>query len=354
MAHLMENPFIEDTDEQAITRTQITEKEQPKDKTKDIRGDASKEPWTVKTPKSEAEERRIQRALLNGEYVPGHKKRDPNKVYHRSVLTEKDLLLLHFLAKFDYATTKTLSVLLDIGDCGKRLRGLREWGYLTNPTNTLNITIWMLTSKAINELHDREVIEFKPKLHSKEISLVPFAHTLGIASTAAILLSKDNPYMKATGDAITLENLVGERELLKAMAAYGTKFEGKSTPEQNLSLAREVKAKGDKTLVSIFSPLPDMSLFHRPDLAVILPNNEVIAIEVELTRKSKQDTDNILKSYSKNYFGRIKRVLYVCREDATKNSIIRAKKRVGADNRIVCAPIFNREGKRHTGPTHRL
>lgn len=342
---VMDNPFIEEEE---------TVKTEPKDLTKNIRGNAEKEPWTVKKDYSEEEQLARQKALLNGETLPGHKKRKNNFIYKRAQLTDIDLTIMLFLAKFDYATSKTISTLLNVKDAGRRLRGMREWKYLKNPTNTLTLQVWTLTGKAVKELERRGLTLFEPKLFSAEIPLVPFAHTLAVAHTAALTLSENNHYEKATGAGFTLENVYGERELRKALAVFGTTLDGKSTPEENLTLARKIHSMKDFNLIKCFTPLPDMSYFHRPDFIIVDEENRIVCVEVELSRKSKQETDGIIESFKKDYFGAIKKVLYVCKEPSTKDSVNRSKERVGANNRIVCAPIINRNGKIHKGPTHQL
>lgn len=349
----MDNPFIERDEILDELLKEDTVQQQPKDLTKSIRGDASKKPWTVKRRRTIAEEHERQRALIEGKTVSGYKKRRANKVYKRAELTAKDVFIMHFLAKFDYATTKTIGTLLGVKDAGRRVRGLREWGFLKNPENTMNILVWTLTNKAIKELQDRKVIDFEPKKFGKEISLVPFNHTIAISHTAALLLST-NPYSKITGHNISLNNMIGERELLKSMAEYGTNFDGKMNAEQNLSFARRIKRELQKEPVSLYSPYPDMSVFHRPDFLLLDSQGKAIAIEVELTRKNNKELDSIIEGYKKNTFGRIKGVIYICRDAQIFDSINRSKERVQVGNLVVPLPLANREHQKHDRPIYEL
>lgn len=347
------NPFLDDERETTVTTSTLVTP--IPDKTKHTRGNPKAQPWKTKTTKTEAEKLEIQRALLNGESVKGYKTRKAGTIYKRAQMTEKDLLVLTFLAKFDYATTRTLSVVTGVGDAGKRLRGLREWGFLNNPENTMNHTIWTISHKAAGELKRRKLIDFTPKVFTKNIPLVPFAHTLGISHTAALLLSGDkNPYIEETGKITQLNRLVGERELMKAMEThFSTLAGGQIQPQDRQKTARTLKANNDQTAATLYSPLATFEGFHRPDI-VITYGGKAIAVEVELTTKSKNETDAILESYKRNYFGRIVRTIYICKDDRVGASIGRAQARTKTEEQIVRAPIFTRNGELHFGPTNAL
>lgn len=356
MKELMDNPFSNDheTDENLDQLIEeMDNEEQPKDLTKHIRGDATKEPWNVKRTLTETEKKERHRALIEGKTVAGYKKRRSNQTYKRARLSDKDFQILVFLSKFDWATTKTISTLLGVKDAGRRVRGLREWRYLKNPENTMNILVWTLTGKAIEELNRRELIDFEPKKFGKEISLVQFNHTIAISHTAALMLST-NPYSKIIGSNISLSQLVGERQLLKSMAHYGTNFDGKSTAEQNLVFARKIKSELQNEHISLYSPYPDMTVLHRPDFLILNSDGSAVAVEVELTRKNNKELDNIIEGYKRNTFKRIKGVLYVCRSEQIFDQIKRSKKRTKTSNQVVPVPLADRNHQRHDRPIYEL
>ena len=326
---------------------------QPTDITKDIRGNAEAKPWEVKRKRSALEERKIMRAYLeDGCLLPGHKN-IKNKKYGRRDINEIDLLALTFIAKFEYCTTRTLSRLLNVKDASKRINGLKEWGYVNYPTNTLGLRVWMLTGKGETLLKEHGLIDFKVSRAKKEISLARIAHTLGVSAVASqILVSPNNhyqKYQKSFEPQKALNMLISEREMEESLKSLS----GLDQSSENRNRVFKNEFKKDELSAAAYHTLTPLGKLHRPDFALCVNGKDFIAMEFELTLKNNKELEDIIQSYGRSY-SKYLGAMYVCRDKRVYNKVRGFVKKYNLGKRVLVKYISDDEGVRFTDATYKM
>lgn len=120
MATDITNPFLDDEDE---LDSRLVDDEQAAEN--DVEATTERRPWERDYTAEERADMAARRAA--GELLPGHKRAS---TYRRRDITDRDLQLLAFIARFKYATEAQLAMLSNVlpKTAYKRMMGLRELG----------------------------------------------------------------------------------------------------------------------------------------------------------------------------------------------------------------------------------
>ncbi len=265
------------------------------------------------------------------------KKRNPDAIYHRRTLTEKDFLVLGFLARFEFITTKQVAILrkISVSSARRLMLGLQEFGMVAQEKIDFGQQLWYLTGKGLTQvkaaLPDNRMISplHKPGVfdHSK------LRHSLAVSQVAAQIAAGTDTIRPHLGFDLSagidvLSNLVPERYIRSnhnsAMQEVGQKggFKGgedmtKAAIEQRSDIAKRLEA-GEEEWNSALDEHPQLwtvvadpihvesgkgKRFHPADLALNLepmrkgPAPQSIAIEVELSSKTDEELMKIIRSY---------------------------------------------------------
>lgn len=333
---------------------------------------APKRDWRREKAPAERREmrRREKEASAAGVLLPGHKKRTKNKVYRRARLTEKDYLVLEFLAKGRYASNAQVAQLLGISNATKRLRGLREWQYLVSSATFFEGSkyLWTVGKNGLKMLHNGGVIDEMEGIAqpTDKISIVNVQHTLAINQVVLMGLAGQLPRVGPLELSEVMSELAIERGFQRTV-------EGRSAAQVPIARAALREARrgveqekyGWSDLATV-CPLVwttidrrDQGKTHRPDLVI---NREYmrtsstpvsIAIEVELTGKHPKELEHIMEAYRQD--NQYRYVLYVLQSEALGQKIKKAAKDVGlSGDKLKFVRLAGRDGQPFKGKGWKL
>jgi hypothetical protein len=262
---------------------------------------------------------------LGGELDEDYVEPQYSKAFH---LTERDLIMMRFLARYRYAYTDQLARLVDgmPKNIIARLRVLEKRGFIRKQPITDRQYLWV-TRKAGNLLVD---INF-PEIRKGSLSYATIAHTIGIANLG-VELEREAGGRDLLGEGKGLENWEMPMNRWK-FGIWGNpegRVQGEMTVTEREVRQGQLRWRGGRSsvemrqLVSLASSTLDPveleegqeGLFvvygaggkggeHIPDLVVARERGdggkpEHIAIELELTPKSPADWKRILRNYRDN------------------------------------------------------
>lgn len=319
-----------------------------------------------------AREARINRSLPGGSIAHGAKSR----------LTEKDYMVLQFIALFKFVSERQIAKLLHVSEHSayKRLNSLRKHG-LTKGFKTLGVkgSVWVLTETGM-DLSGFEL----PRGSEGSLTLSMVSHQFTINHVAANLWSgganvlRESAFPQSNrvdgnGELALGERLVSE---LQIQSAFG-KVRGSSKAEAFVpQIKREMAGqfdnwrraggvdfgpspeflKGNEYMWTLFPPIANRLSYHVPDLVVARPRSadgkpQSIAVEVELKTKSDDTSyEKTLDAYrmEENIY---RKVVWVCRLRSTAEKLMRIAKKNGlvSQNRFVIVPIYLEDGSMFTG-----
>lgn len=291
--------------------------------------------------------------VRNGEHIPGMKKH-PRPIYRRAEITEIDLKVMGFLALVRFASAAQIAALLNVKSGRKRLLGLQEFGYVKASKEVPGKTLWMLTGKGLKEVKGSFDFHELEGTSSREPNLVNVAHTLAIGQVVQQLLKGVDALnwgklAKITGaeipEEIHLTQLHSETFIERALQQALSKHQAL---EQEMSLHRYALAaqsalEGGLAWGKVFEEFPALWIVregkrtHRPDFVIDLEDTRTsakpvsIAIEVELSHKSKSELAEIFRAYSADklaYAG----VVYVVQSEVIAKRIAQAAEKAGFKN----------------------
>lgn len=370
------NPFLDDDDELYEANVDVKDAAV----SDEVAGDSK--PWERDYTDEERADMKARASA--GEVLPGHKKH--RTTYHRRDVTDKDLDLLAFIARFKYSTEQQLTLIADVQrrTVYKRLMGLSEMKLV----NVFDVPgarrLWMTTQRAhvLLQQSGRILGDEVRLMKEKDIALDQLAHTLAVNQTAAWLLrglplSDDSsawlrlPYamksllseyqvrrgweqlMNANDTSKQDRGIIGARrreEVERAVKDGKIKINEVHEYEPSLWTLSDKNAKGNAT-----------KQFHYPDLVVNRESlrdgakPESIAFEIELTAKNRGETARILRMF-KNDTMTYKHVVWVVQSDAVGRHIKREDREVGLerDGRMSFIPLVSAEGTMFTDRPWRL
>lgn len=314
----------------------------------------------------------INRSLPGGSIVRGSKTR----------LTEKDYMVLQFIALFKFVSERQVGKLLQVGEHSayKRLNSLRKHG-LTKAFKTLGIkgSVWVLTDTGM-DLSGFEL----PRGTEASLTLSMVSHQFTVNHVAAHLWSgganvlRENSFpqknrLSLNGEMVLGENIVSE---LQIQSAFG-KVRGSNKAEAFVPQIKKEMAsqfdrwerlggvgfgpspelvKGNEYMWTLFPPISNRLSYHVPDLVVARPraadgSPQSIAVEVELKTKADDSSyEKTLDAYRMDE-STYRKVVWVCRLRGTAEKLMRIAKKNGlmAQKRFAIVPIYLESGKMFTG-----
>lgn len=291
----------------------------------------------------------------------GHKKRDPDKVYHRAKITKRDCEVFFFIARFRYTTTKIMAKVLGVKyiTAFKRLRGLEEFGYIAGHNTGLG-RIWTINQRALAALRDHRFevpIRTAYRFDADSFDYNGMRHSLFIQWIAVQAVHGELSNQRAKGGFpknIQWTQLIPENMMRAGRQVLGGNDKLREAKENDI---REV-LQGNTTWQELFETTPAHwiltgkkfnSTLKIPDMAVSFEHARKTdrpmsaAIEVELTRKPPQEYRDIFKAYGQDqhtYSG----VIYVVDNETTGEVIKQAAQEVGF-NRLQVLLILDENGE---------
>lgn len=370
------NPFLDNDDELYDNDVDVEDTGVSDDETDE------RKPWERDYTDEERADMKARTSA--GEVLPGHKKH--KTTYHRRDVTDKDLDLLAFIARFKYSTEQQLTLIADVQrrTVYKRLMGLREMKLVSVIDVPGAHRLWMTTQRAHVLLQQSgHILGNEVRLmKEKDVALDQLAHTLAVNQTAAWLmrglpLNDDSsawlrlPYtmtsllseyqvrkgweqlMNAHDTSKQDRGFIGARrreEVERAVKDRKIKINEVHEHEPSLWTLSDKNAKGNAT-----------KQFHYPDLVVNRESvrdgakPESIAFEIELTAKNRGETARILRMFKKDTMT-YKHVVWVVQSEAVGRHIKREDRDVGLerDGRMSFIPLVSAEGTMFTGRPWRL
>lgn len=272
-------------------------------------------------------------------------------------ITERDILIMRFLARYRYAYVDQIARLVnaEIKDVKARLRKLEREGLLRSEAITAGQDIFLVRKAGLSIID----IDF-PEIKKGSVSFITVAHTVGLVNLAVELemstggkniLGEDdfpqfNRYPMGIREFGTPPSLVGEMTVTEREIRRGNRlFRGSKTTEDMRILAREAYEdvngpellEGNEGLFVVYGNGKDGE--HVPDLVVARPRGENgavrhIAIELELTPKNNSEWSRILRWYRDHGF-MYEKIYYFTHKRTLAESIKRIAVNVGIEDRIV-------------------
>lgn len=320
-----------------------------------------------------------------GEWLPGHKKH--KTTYHRRDVTDKDLDLLAFIARFKYSTEQQLTLIAGVQSrtVYKRLMGLRELK-LVNAVDVPGAhRLWMTTQRAhvLLQQSGRIVGDDVRVMREKDVVLDQLAHTLASNQTAAWLTRGLPMNPERFPDWLlmpySIDTLISEYQIRKGweqlIGAHDTSLHDRGIigAQRRDEVEREVEdGKMARDEMHEFEPslwtLSNKNAkdnktkqFHYPDL--VLNRERVrrgkapvsVAFEIELTAKNRGETAKILRMYKDDKMT-YKCVVWVVQNDAMRRHIEREDSEVGLirDGRMTFLPLIGSDATPFTDRPWRL
>lgn len=292
--------------------------------------------------------RRRQRA---GETIPGRKKRDPNKKYHRKTITEKDILVFELAAITGACTYNPVAVLLGMkhaSSARKRIQGLKEMKMLrTAHSLKIDGVMFDLTRRAVNQMYkngsgvDKDCISLKKDvtgLKSRETSY----HNTILAYTLAkeCALHGLRPAMFYNEDWMA-------RRCSGSYKGIGIEARNERVAEYRRQMMKAYRELSQGVREGIMERYPmlwvpcgkeddlsNYSAWHQPDLILNRDwrnekgQSKSVAYEIEMTPKSPGDMDKIMRTLGWSGWFAYGEVRYVVVSDMIERAVERSRYRI--------------------------
>lgn len=304
--------------------------------------------------------------------------------YRRRIITDKDLDVLTFIARFKFASEKQLTLLMDVTrkTVYKRLMGLREIGMCKVHLEVSPNRVWSVTGKALQWLAEAGRIDINDVTEVKDISSTTLGHTLAINQTA-LWLMRGHPTRDDLPPELpmpyAIDAFVSEYQIRSAWGAFKARNrdkikmhgEGYVGSIEHDRVWRGADNNSVKELHARFPFLWTISLRHAgnkhakhshvPDLVVsresMREGGEPVsyAFEIELNAKNRGETADILRSFKEDET-RYDHVFWVVSNAAVKRHIQREDEGIGMleSGRMHFIPLLNNNGDMLTDPAWRL
>jgi len=304
--------------------------------------------FPVRSKEEEAELRRRQRA---GETIPGRKKRDPKKKYHRKTITEKDILVFELTALTGACTYNPVAVLLGMkhaSSARKRVLGLKEMKMLrTAHSLKIDGVMFDLTRRAVNQMYkngsgvDKDCISLKKDvtgLKSRETSY----HNTILAYTLAkeCALHGLRPAMFYNEDWMA-------RRCSGSYKGIGIEARNERVAEYRRQMMKAYRELSQGVREGIMERYPmlwvpcgkeddlsNYSAWHQPDLILNRDwrnekgQSKSVAYEIEMTPKSPGDIDKIMRTMGWSGWFAYGEVRYVVLSDMIQRAVERSRDRI--------------------------
>jgi hypothetical protein len=253
-------------------------------------------------------------------------------------ITERDVIIIRFLVRFQFCYVDTLARLVDSTPASmmKRLRLLEAHKLVKRHKLAWGLTLWQAKKAGI------EMAGLNFKETRNPISFGTIAHTVGLANLAAEFERTEEGFKDILGLGLCGFDTVAEREIRQAQK--------RNRDNRSSAEMREVvhHCINNTDGAELEEEMADMFVVygyggktgeHVPDLVIKRPRDENgqpqhIAIELELTPKSLLDWKRILRSYRNN--GQMfDKVYYITPSKSIANRILKADEEVGLGEKLV-------------------
>lgn len=338
--------------------------------------ETASKPWERDYTDDELADRKARRAA--GEHLPGTKKHKTK--YRRRWITDKDIELLTFIARFKYSTSRQLGVVSNTNwrTVHKRLLGLEEINMVRRVEREGVRLLWIVTQAGMNwalqsgiDATDADVRLMRPD----DVSLTDLSHTLAVNQTAAWMM-RGMPVQNNVPDVVKtpygLDAFVSEYQVRSGwnmlLNDYDlTKMHRGAIGENNLRRVVEQVKRGEVSIDEFITDNPSLwtlaadnggakglRQFKHPDLVLNRESLRTkkdskpksVAIEVELTPKPISEVTRSLRMYERDryIYGH---VLWVVNSNAMVKRLVKADKEVGLlkSRRMSIAPLIGNDGK---------
>lgn len=309
--------------------------------------------FPVRSKEEEAELRRRQRA---GETIPGRKKRDPNKKYHRKTITEKDILVFELAAITGACTYNPVAVLLGMkhaSSARKRIQGLKEMKMLrTAHSLKIDGVMFDLTRRAVNQMYkngsgvDKDCISLKKDVTGLKSRETSYHNTL-LAYTLAkeCALHGLRPAMFYNEDWMA-------RRCSGSYKGIGIEARNERVAEYRRQMMKAYRELSQGVREGIMERYPmlwvpcgkeddlsNYSAWHQPDLILNRDwrnekgQSKSVAYEIEMTPKSPGDMDKIMRTMGWSGWFAYGEVRYVVVSDMIQRAVERSRDRIVSEFR---------------------
>ena len=304
--------------------------------------------FPVRSKEEEAELRRRQRA---GETIPGRKKRDPKKKYHRKTITEKDILVFELTALTGACTYNPVAVLLGMkhaSSARKRVLGLKEMKMLrTAHSLKIDGVMFDLTRRAVNQMYkygsgvDKDCISLKKDVTGLKSRETSYHNTL-LAYTLAkeCALHGLRPAMFYNEDWMA-------RRCSGTYKGIGIEARNERVAEYRRQMMKAYRELSQGIREGIMERYPmlwvpcgkeddlsNYSAWHQPDLILNRDwrnekgQSKSVAYEIEMTPKSPGDMDKIMRTLGWSGWFAYGEVRYVVVSDMIQRAVERSRDRI--------------------------
>lgn len=304
--------------------------------------------FPVRSKEEEAELRRRQRA---GETIPGRKKRDPKKKYHRKTITEKDILVFELAALTGACTYNPVAVLLGMkhaSSARKRIQGLKEMKMLrTAHSLKIDGVMFDLTRRAVNQMYkngsgvDKDCISLKKDVTGLKSRETSYHNTL-LAYTLAkeCALHGLRPAMFYNEDWMA-------RRCSGSYKGIGIEARNERVAEYRRQMMKAYRELSQGVREGIMERYPmlwvpcgkeddlsNYSAWHQPDLILNRDwrndkgQSKSVAYEIEMTPKSPGDMDKIMRTMGWSGWFAYGEVRYVVVSDMIQRAVERSRDRI--------------------------
>lgn len=364
------NPFLDDENEDTLVV------ESHDSTAVDSSVSSERKPWERDYTDEQRAEMKARKAA--GELLPGHKKHKGS--YHRRDVTDKDLDLLAFIARFKYSTERQMTLIAGVQarTVYKRMMGLRELKLAQRVDVPGANRLWLTTQRAHTLLEQSGRIQHNEVrlMREKDIALDQLAHTLAVNQTAAWLM-RGMPVGDHVPDWVrvpyAMDALISEYQVRKGWEQFlntqNTEImdRGHAGARKRAEVASRVKA-GKLAVDEMHDDEPSLwtlsnsnaksnktKQFHYPDLVINRESMrdgskpQSIAFEIELTAKNRGETARILRMFKDDRMT-YKHVVWVVQSQAMQRHLIREDREVGLveDGRMTIIGLRGSDGSLFT------
>ena len=338
-----------------------TKSKRPVQLTPEYRESLTDEQREANRKRREARDKARGQAILRGDTPWDNTKPKKKKHWlHRARLTENDLFIFYYLAKFKYTTPRILARAMGVKEetAYKRLRQHKDkYLYLYED---MGIKLWYPRQRAISELerHGWET----PKINiinpeTGSIDLNGISHHLAL-QWAAIELKHGNTVLQRQKNILSVETwsqiipetaMRGDRQamngndplLKEKKKAVGQAVNGEITWQEMFEDRPAFWIMPGNPRLGIGLKIPDLAISFEHQRTDDHPRSA--AIEVELSQKSQDEYAEIFRQYAyddSTYNG----VIYVVNSETTAKNIVKAAKKAKF-NRVLVTYLTDEDGE---------
>lgn len=281
------------------------------------------------------------------------------KKYSRKRITDKDMVLMEFLARFKFASAPQLAQLsltedgtpVAVKTAHRRLLGLKEAGYVKSGDAIGSRTLWYLTKKGFDtvEAGDNFVSGDGRRINGGALETTQVGHYLATNQVAVQLLTGRQHFFDLAAESVDLWHLMSEYQIDQAWSRWKQNTHARADAPKSVEEKknhwetahyiawRDAKEKQwtkaeHPELWTLGRPHRDATYsgYHHPDL-VWLPNGDerrAVALEVEVSVKDPASYQRILRNYKLNTSG-YEAVVWICNSRQIAKRLLAAQEAVG-------------------------